>query len=68
MKSSNDKAEKNLKLITWNVNGIRASYPKGLSQLVAELKPDILCLQETKAHREQVEPATQTLGYPFDAW
>ena len=68
MKSSGDKVEKKLKLMTWNVNGIRASYPKGLSQLVAELKPDILCLQETKAHREQVEPATQTLGYPFDAW
>jgi exodeoxyribonuclease-3 len=61
-------AENKIKLVTWNVNGIRASYPKGLSQLVAEMKPDILCLQETKAHREQVEPDGQTLGFPYDAW
>lgn len=61
-------SKKQIKLITWNVNGIRASYPKGLSQLVAEVKPDILCLQETKAHREQVEPVAQTLGFPFDTW
>lgn len=61
-------ASKKIKLVTWNVNGIRASYPKGLSQFVAEVNPDILCLQETKAHREQVEPATQTLGFPFDTW
>lgn len=61
-------ASKKIKLVTWNVNGIRASYPKGLSQFVAEVNPDILCLQETKAHREQVEPVAQTLGFPFDVW
>ncbi len=59
---------KNLKLITWNVNGIRASYSKGLNQLVQQLQPDILCLQETKAHREQVEPVAQTLGFKHDFW
>ncbi len=62
------KKKKKLKLVTWNVNGIRASYPKGLADYVSLEKPDILCLQETKAHREQVEPATQTLGFPFDSW
>ncbi|MFZ3231257.1 MAG: exodeoxyribonuclease III [Pseudobdellovibrio sp.] len=67
MKTKND-AKKEIKIVTWNVNGIRASYPKGLSQFVEEIKPDILCLQETKAHREQVQPETQTLGFPFDAW
>jgi len=60
--------KKNLKLVTWNVNGIRASYTKGLSDFIQATNPDILCLQETKAHREQVEPVTQTLGYPYDAW
>lgn len=68
MKTDTPMANKNLKLITWNVNGIRASYSKGLSQLVEQLQPDILCLQETKAHREQVEPATQTLGFASDFW
>ncbi len=55
-------------LATWNVNGIRASYDKGLKQFVQQASPDILCLQETKAHKEQVEPAKQSLGYAFDYW
>lgn len=59
---------KTIKLATWNVNGIRASYEKGLFQYVSDYAPDILCLQETKAHREQVEPKLQTLGYAFDHW
>lgn len=59
---------KTIKLVTWNVNGIRASYDKGLSQFVAEQAPDILCLQETKAHKDQVEPARQNLGYPQSYW
>ena len=59
---------KDIKLITWNVNGIRASFGKGLQLLVQQVQPDILCLQETKAHREQVEPAAQTLGYKHDFW
>lgn len=59
---------KTIKLITWNVNGIRASYEKGLKQFVEEQSADILCLQETKAHRDQVEPVLQTLGYPQSYW
>jgi len=38
-----------IRLISWNVNGIRASIKKGLWQKIDELKPDIFCLQETKA-------------------
>lgn len=59
---------KTIKLVTWNVNGIRASYEKGLKQFVDDYAPDILCLQETKAHKEQVEPAKQTLGYEHNYW
>ena len=59
---------KTIKLATWNVNGIRASYDKGLSQFVANYSPDILCLQETKAHKEQVEPTRQNLGYENSFW
>ncbi len=40
--------------MSWNVNGIRAVHKKGLFlPFIAEYKPDILCLQETKAERHQ---------------
>lgn len=57
-----------IKLATWNVNGIRASYKKGLADFIESEKPDILCLQETKAHRDQVEPDAQNLGYKYNYW
>ncbi len=45
-----------LKLYSWNVNGIRAVLSKGaLQDFIAAHDPDILCLQETKAERGQVE-------------
>ena len=45
-----------MKVYSWNVNGIRAVLRKGTFQsFLAEHKPDILCLQETKAERGQVE-------------
>jgi len=37
-----------MKLISWNVNGLRSSAGKGFAQSVEALNPDILCLQETK--------------------
>ncbi len=43
-----------IKIISWNVNGIRAMHKKGLIDWVAKTQPDILCLQETKAHEEQL--------------
>lgn len=43
-----------MKIISWNVNGIRAVHKKGLFvPFVKKYKPDIICLQETKAEREQ---------------
>lgn len=44
-----------MKLVSWNVNGIRAILKKGFEHFVASENPDILCLQETKAQREQVD-------------
>ncbi len=44
-----------MKIITWNVNGIRAAGKKGFVPFVEREIPDILCLQETKAHIDQVE-------------
>lgn len=46
---------KSLKIISWNVNGIRAALNKGFLDFLAEQDPDIICLQETKAMKEQVE-------------
>lgn len=42
------------RLISWNVNGIRAVLKKGFHEFFARTKPDILCLQETRAEPDQV--------------
>ena len=45
-----------MKIYSWNVNGIRATLKKGTFQsFMAAHKPDIVCLQETKAERGQIE-------------
>lgn len=45
-----------MKIISWNVNGIRAVHKKGLFvPFVEKYKPDLLCLQETKAQEDQSE-------------
>lgn len=45
-----------MKIYSWNVNGIRAVERKGLLRpFLEEHDPDILCIQETKAHQEQVD-------------
>ena len=44
----------NYRLLSWNVNGIRAIYKKGFLDWFKKENPDILCLQETKAHPEQL--------------
>jgi exodeoxyribonuclease-3 len=43
-----------MKLISWNVNGIRAIEKKGFLDWVSKESPDVLCLQETKAHPDQL--------------
>lgn len=40
-----------MRIITWNVNGLRAVLKKGFLDFVAQEKPDILCLQETKTNQ-----------------
>ncbi len=52
-----------MKLISWNVNGIRAVEKKGFSDWVKRESPDILCLQETKATEEQIPKDIQNLPY-----
>ena len=43
-----------MKLFSWNVNGIRAAEKKGFLNWIESIQPDILCVQETKAHKEQL--------------
>ncbi len=45
---------KTLRLLSWNVNGLRAVAKKGFGAWLARERPDILCLQETKAEPAQV--------------
>jgi len=44
-----------MKIISWNVNGIRAALKKGFLPFIEAANPDILCIQETKAHDHQLE-------------
>ncbi len=43
-----------MKLISWNVNGVRAVHKKGFLEWLEDADPDILCIQETKAHVDQL--------------
>lgn len=49
------------RLVSWNVNGIRACLGKGFAEAFAALDADILCLQETKVQAGQVDFAPE--GY-----
>jgi exodeoxyribonuclease-3 len=52
------------KILSYNVNGIRAAMRKGLVEWLNATKADVLCVQETKAHVDQVETtAFEELGY-----
>ncbi len=42
-----------MKMISWNVNGLRACLKKGFAESIATLNPDVLCLQETKLQKGQ---------------
>ena len=50
-----------MKIISWNVNGIRAAIKKDFEKEYKRLKADIFCIQETKAQTDQVEEALEGL-------
>ena len=56
-----------MKIATWNINGFRAAFSKGLSDFIKSRSPDILCLQETKAHPDQLKEDQKSL-YPYQYW
>tara|TARA_B100001250_G_scaffold42789_1_gene33795 strand:- start:24 stop:803 length:780 start_codon:yes stop_codon:yes gene_type:complete len=55
-----------IKIISWNVNGIRAVIKKGFLEFIETYNPDILCIQETKAHPDQVD--LDLSNYPYKFW
>lgn len=50
-----------MKIISWNVNGLRAALKKGFTDFVHKENPDILCIQETKSPGDMIE--TDIKGY-----
>jgi exodeoxyribonuclease-3 len=46
-----------IQFISWNVNGLRAAHRKGFLDWLRAADPDILCVQETKAHPDQLDQA-----------
>ncbi len=50
-----------MRIITWNVNGVRAAMRKGFEEKLEELNADIICLQETKAQDDQVAEALKDI-------
>ncbi len=55
---------KKIRILSWNVNGLRAVHKKGFLDWFNNEKPDILCLQETKAQEEQLPEEVRNIeGY-----
>ncbi|SEC36358.1 exodeoxyribonuclease-3 [Tenacibaculum sp. MAR_2009_124] len=58
-----------MKIISYNVNGIRAAIKKGFLEWLKQANPDVICIQETKAQKEQLNADDFTdAGYPFQYW
>jgi len=58
-----------MKIISYNVNGIRAALKKGFIDWLGAADPDVVCIQETKAHKEQLDLSLfEEAGYPYHYW
>jgi len=53
---------KTLRILSWNVNGLRAAHKKGFLDWLSNESPDILCVQETKALEEQIPETIRDLS------
>lgn len=58
-----------MKIISYNVNGIRAALKKGFIDWLKAADPDVICIQETKAKKDQVDADEFVkAGYPYQYW
>lgn len=56
-----------MNIVSWNVNGLRATLGKGLAEKMDALAPDVLCLQEVKARPDQVSDLWLA-SWPHSVW
>jgi len=60
---------KKLKIVSYNVNGVRAALKKDLLDWLKIENPDVFCMQETKAQEDQIDPEIfAALGYEYQYW
>ncbi|MEP0305411.1 MAG: exodeoxyribonuclease III, partial [Maribacter dokdonensis] len=58
-----------MKIISYNVNGIRAAIRKGFLDWLVAVSPDVVCLQEIKANEEQLDLTLfEEAGYKYNYW
>ena len=58
-----------MKIISYNVNGIRAAMKKGFIDWLLFEQPDVICVQEIKALQEQIDiEALEKIGYKYNYW
>ncbi len=58
-----------MKIISYNVNGIRAAINKGFLDWLQQADPDVICLQEIKATKDQLDlDMFAEAGYPYNYW
>ncbi len=58
-----------MKIVSYNVNGIRAALKKGFLDWLQTVDPDVVCLQEIKASEEQLDLSLfEEAGYPYHYW
>ncbi|MDP2526068.1 exodeoxyribonuclease III [Maribacter dokdonensis] len=58
-----------MKIISYNVNGIRAAIRKGFLDWLVAVSPDVVCLQEIKANEEQLDLSLfEEAGYEYNYW
>ncbi len=58
-----------MKIVSYNVNGIRAAITKGFFDWLKEEDPDVICLQEIKATSDQIPLLEfESAGYPYHYW
>ncbi len=57
-----------MKILCWNLNGIRACWKKGLGDYLLKVDPDIACFQETKAHKDQCFEIVESLRDWRQVW
>ena len=56
-----------MKIVTWNVNGLRAAYKKGFENFFDLIDADIFCIQETKMQEDQMEFSLKTKYHSFNS-